>query len=182
MTSEKAKARRLLVDVVNATVIPLIEARGFSELESLKEPVPMWHLHRARSDGGYDVISVIFDKGRRPLFDAVINVIGAEGVRQPWGEFVEASRASAVAPLSRIKIQKEKCGIAAILPRWLVRGWFGFSATESAEKNRVEAERACREFASCLEQAERWWTTKQLGPNLMCERIEMPRMRDSSSS
>lgn len=183
MTSEKMKARRILVDVVKAELHPLLAARGFSPQETPPEPIPMMHLHRPRGDGGYDLISIVFDEKRRPLFYGVINVVGVTGVRQPWGESVEAKEAVAFTPLTRVLLQKRRTGvISMVLPRWFSRGWFGFSATESAEKNRVEAERACREFASCLEQAERWWTTKQLGPNLMCEHIEVPRTRDSSSS
>ena len=177
MIPEKAKSRSVLVDAVDEQVIPLLTTRGFRDLEIAKESIPMRHLHRPRSDGGYDAISVIFDKKRRPLFYGVINVIGADGVRQPWGEFIAASDAPAFSPLTRVLIQKRRQGVLpTLLPRWFCYGWFGFRAQESAEINRTEALRACREFAECLEQAERWWATKQLGPNLVSQNIEMPRV------
>lgn len=177
MNSEKAKARSLLVDAVDNQVIPLLVARGFRELKTARESIPMRHLQRSRRDGGYDAISIIFDKKRRPLFRGFINMIGADGVRQPWGEFIEAKDASAIVPLTRIMIQKRQRGLAMLLPRWFSRNWFGFRANDSAEANHAEATRACREFAECLEQAERWWTSREMGPNLVPQNLAMPAER-----
>ena len=128
----------------------------------------MWDLHRPRSDGGYDAISIIFDKKRRPLFYAVINVIAVDGVRQPWGEFVEAKDASAATPLTRVMLLKQRHGVVAmILPRWFGHDWFGFRPVENAAANQSAAVRTCEEFASGLDQAERWWVNRELGPNLV---------------
>ena len=183
MNSEKAKARSQLVDAVDNQVIPLLVARGFIQLEKAREPIPMRHLHRSRSDGGYDAISVLFDKKRRPLFYGIINVIEADGVRQPWGEFVEAKDASAVTSLNRVLIQKRTQGVLPmLLPRWFSHSWFGFSASDSGEVNRAEATRACREFAGCFDQAEQWWTGRELGPNLVPQNVVMPSVRTPVST
>ncbi len=172
MISEKAKARSVLVDAVEKEVIPLLTARGFRKIERPKEPIPMWDLHRPRKSGGYDVVSVIFDKKRRPLFYAIINVIEAQGVTQPWGEFVEAQHATAATPLKRVLLRQRKRGVMAkLLPGWFGYGWFGFQPGENNEANRAAASRACREFAACLEQADQWWVGGELGPNLVPQNI-----------
>jgi len=168
MKSEKTKARDVLVDAVIKHVLPQFRTHGFLELPRPKEPIPMWDFHRARADFGYDVISIIFDNKRRPRFDGAINTIGAEGIRQPWGEFIEASQATAFHPLTRVMILKRRHGvIATILPFWFSHDWFGFRPDENAEANQSAAMRTCEEFVACLKQTERWWTSRELGPNLV---------------
>jgi hypothetical protein len=174
MTSVKAKARKLLEDTVVKQVLPRLRTAGFVELPQPKEAIPMWNLHRRRGDGGYDVISVIFDKKRRPYFYGIINVVDTEGIRQPWGEFIEASRATAITPLKRILIQKKRKDIlAVVLGKWFSHGWFGFCPGDSAAANQAVALEACNEFVDCLGQAEQWWANRELGPNLVRGEVDI---------
>lgn len=142
----------------------------------------MWHLHRRRSDGGYDAISIIFDKKRRPLFDAVINIIAPHGIVLPSGETLAAEKATAVSALARVRVTKRyrrSQSLAAIL-RWLGYDWFGFQPRKDHTLNKRAAEGACEDFLGCLQQAYRWWETGELGPNLKQENLiidhsEIPR-------
>lgn len=168
MTSDKPKARHVLVSAVREHVLPQLVTRGFQELPKPKEPIPMWHLHRHRGDGGFDVISIIFDKNRRPEFYAAINTISADGLRQPWGEFVEANQATAFAPLKRVLLLKKRSGVlAVVLSRWFSHGWFAYRPNDNKEANQAAALHVCEQFVGCLDQAERWWNSRELGPNLV---------------
>jgi len=163
-----------MVEAVDNVIIPQLAKREFRELEVGKESIPMRHLHRVREDGGYDAISIIFDKRRRPSFCVYINVIGPEGLHQPWGEVLDPRQATAVAPLRRVVIRRIKSGlIASFLPRWCRYEWFGFSPKENADGNRSDVLRACEEFMTCIDQAERWWASRELGPNLVSEEISV---------
>jgi len=128
----------------------------------------MWHFSRPRSAGGFDVISIAFDKKRRPLFDAAINIVSAEGIKRPWGEVIKGSQATALASTTRIRVLKTvRRGVLAAVMRWLGHGWFGFEPRKNSDANEAAASVACEDFIGCLDQAERWWQTGELGPNLV---------------
>jgi hypothetical protein len=168
MTPAKAKARRILADAVMQRVLPRLHEAGFTELPLKKETIPMWDLHRPRKCGGYDAIDIVFDKKWRPKFYGMINTIEPEGIHPPWGGFFEASLASAAASPKRVIILKKRRGfLAIILKTWFSHGSFGFRPKDNPEANRLAALRTCDEFISCLDQAERWWANRELGPNLI---------------
>jgi len=162
------KASRVMVDAIVNQVIPPLKARGFLEMPQIKEAIPSWDFHRQRRNQGFDVFSITFDDKRRPYFYGAINIIDPKGIRQPWGEFIEADQATAFHPLKRILIQKKHSGfLAFFLPFWFSHGWFGFKANDNAEATKAAALRASEEFIACLDQAEKWWASRELGPNLV---------------
>ena len=167
MSSEISKARRLLVAAVKGYVLPDLEARGFVGMPKHKEPVPMWDLHRARTEGGYEVISVIFDERKRPQFYAIINLVPRDGMRI-GGDALPSERVTAATLFERVYVQKRSQGVLALLlPKWFSHTWFGFDAKDSETANTEAAKTTCMEFITCLDQAERWWKTRELGPNLV---------------
>jgi hypothetical protein len=127
----------------------------------------MWDLNRAHADGGYDVISVVFDERKRPQFYAIINLVPREGMRI-GGSVSPAEKVTAATLLERVYVQKRSQGVLALLlPKWFSHTWFGFDATADEAANAEAAQTACAEFIACLDQAERWWKTRELGPNLV---------------
>lgn len=156
-----------MVALIKAKLLPELYARGFSDIPQHKEPIPMWDLNRPRVGGGYDLISVIFDKRRRPRFYAIINRVDQAGVNYHWREPVPAQNVTAATLLSRVYIRRRNKGILALLlPRWFAHTMFGFKPREDAAFNKRAAEGACSEFLTCLGQAEHWWKTGEIGPNL----------------
>jgi hypothetical protein len=183
--TNKAQARRILRDTVASMVVPALQKRGFACFRESKGNPPSWHLNRARPDGGYDVISVTLEDGYRPLFDALINVISAEGIKKPWGEFISADQATASELLERVSIAKCVFRNRTIraLARWRGIGWFGFTPRDNAAFNKEAAKAACEQFIGCLDQAEQWWRNGSLGSNLVIERIgAVHRVPDAASS
>lgn len=172
MKSPEATACRVLVDKVRGSVLPALTAAGFSALDLPAESSPAWHLHRARVDGGYDVISIIFDKKHRPRFYGMINVISAKGLIDPWGKHTAASQACAVSPSERVLILKPRRGLLAmILPHWFGHGSFGFEPSGGSDHHLTEATRVCAEFLQSLSQAESWWADQKMGPNLISAKV-----------
>jgi hypothetical protein len=173
MASEKSKARRILRDEIEHHVISKLVDRGFVPLNIHRGSPPAWSLNRQRQDGGYDVILVMLEDGYRPLFDAILNVIPKQGIHRPWGEHIDPSRASA----SDLPDRAVMAGIAFRNPtlrallRWQGIGWFGFRPQSSAACNKRRAEEACLKFIGCLDQAEEWFSSGMLGPNLVKEHI-----------
>lgn len=167
MSKQRTSSRRILVAMVKAKVLPQLHARGFSAIPQRKEPIPMWDFNRPRPDGGYDVISVIFDEKWSPRFYAIINIVEPAGVSYPWGESIPPQRVTAATLLDRVFVRKKNVGILALLfPRWFSHTWFGCEPQKDANTDTREAERACEAFVACLDEAEHWWRTGELGPHL----------------
>jgi len=168
MFTNLSKARSVMVTAIKKEILPELYRRGFSEMPMYKESIPMWHLNRLRSDHGYDVISIIFDKRRRPLFDVTINIVSQSGIVYPWGESIPASNVTAITPQKRVNVWKRRKGILAfIYSYWFKHTRFGFKPQNNANLNQNAAKKACEEFIAYLEQIEHWWRTRELGPDLV---------------
>lgn len=168
MKSNKRSARRLLIETVETQVLPALEKRDFKKIIAFQESRPNWSYHRSRKSGGYDLLSISFDAKHRPEFYALINTVEPKGIHQPWGEYVRADEATAFHPLRRILLLKKNAGpLAFILPYWFSHIWWGIKPKQSTESNSAAALHVCGEFLACLEQAEKWWTTGELGKNLV---------------
>ena len=183
----KKKSRapaRILTEMVRQRILPELGAMGFAENQESKNAVPMWHLHRAKGEGSFDLISVILDDKRRPDFYAVINKVGPAGLAQPWGQQIMAPDVTALDFSCRIFMMKKRVGVTAfLLPRWFSHRWFGFTPQFDEQRNRIGAERECRHFIKCLEQAEQWWKNGVVGPNLLSGEIRViGRMPSGKSS
>ncbi len=173
MASEKSKARRILCNKIDLHIIPILVDRGFVPLNNQRGSPPAWSLNRQRQDGGYDAILVMLEDGYRPLFDAILNIIPKQGIHRPWGEHVDPSRATAADLPDRavmVGIAFRNPTLRALL-RWQGIGWFGFKPQRNAAINMRRAEEACSEFIGCLDQAEQWFRSGTLGPNLVKEHI-----------
>ena len=168
MSSELSKSRRVLVEAIKGSVFPELRLRAFSEISRGKEPGIIGNFSRLRADGGYDVISLDLDEKKRPQFHAIIGCVDAKGLIYPWGESIPANQVTALFLLTRVFVQKRGRGVLSlILPRWFGHAFFGFTPREDAAFNQQAAVTACAEFVACLDQAERWWRTGELGPNLV---------------
>jgi hypothetical protein len=173
MASESSKARRILRDEVECRVVPILLDRGFLRLDLRRGTPPAWSFNRKRQDNGYDAILVMLEDGYRPLFDAILNVIPKSGIHRPWGEYIDPSRASAAdlpdrAVMAGIAVRNPT--LRALL-RWQGIGWFGFRPKSDAAFNKRRAGEACAKFIACLDQAEEWFRSGVMGPNLVKEHI-----------
>ena len=167
-SSEISKSRRTLVEAIKRSVFHELRLRAFSEISQRKELGIIGDFSRLRPDGGYDVISIDLDEKKRPRFHAIIGCIDAKGLSYPWGESIPSNQVTAPALLTRVFVQKIGRGaLSLILQRWFGHTTFGFKPREDAVYNQQAAEAACAEFVACLDQAERWWRTGELGPNLV---------------
>lgn len=168
----KASARRFLREGITKIVIPALGSRGFVQFSDSKGSPPHWDLHRLRDDGGFDLISIGFVDGYRPLFDATINVAPAGTSVTSWGEKRAINEMTAIDLHGGVEVAGrvfQNRTIRAMMRFWGI-GWFGFSARNNNAHNKQAAENACAQFIVCLDQAERWWRDGSLGPNLVMSR------------
>lgn len=167
-------ARQALIDSIQRIIVPRLLALGFSRMEIESQTIPMWDFHRSRSDGGFDLLGITLDKRGQPAFLCTINTIDAEGITQPWGEWVGAANATASTPLRRVMLLKRREGlIGYLLPKWFGHCEFGFEASDEQQRNIATAEAVCAEYLACLPQAASWWKTGALGPNLVVGELQV---------
>jgi hypothetical protein len=166
--SPRAIARSELVAAIKRVIFPLLENLGFEAMPHEKAAALLvYSWHRAAEGGGYHLLDIVFDAKRRPEFGAMIQVVGTEGYTLPWGAHIPAEKVSASHHLKRIFLQKLNPSIfAKVLPIWIKHIYFGIRPNSDSGAARNEAERVCAEFWQCFPQAEKWWESRVLGPNL----------------
>lgn len=144
--------------------MPELGRRGFVRMTSVAAAPTQLHFHRPRADGGYDLFTVTFDRRSRPSFYGVINRADAAPLRQPWGETIAAGSVHALTPAARVFLQQRGTGVRArLLPQWF--GHTPFAVEDDAGPDAVAA--CVAAFLDCLPQADRWWESQTLGPNLI---------------
>jgi hypothetical protein len=171
MSSSKnpcAIARSELIAAIKRVIFPLLENVGFEAMPHEKAAALLvYQWHRAVEGGGYHLLDIVFDAKRRPEFGAMIQMVGPEGHTLSWGEHVLAEKVSAAHHLKRIFLKKLNPSIfAKVLPIWIKHIDFGIRPNSDSGAVRKEAERVCAEFWQCFPQAEKWWQSRVLGPNL----------------
>lgn len=126
--------------------------------------VLMYHWHRPRPDGGFDLLNLVFDAHRKPAFHAMIQKVGSEGLVTCWGEHVPYDEVNASHSLKRVFVQRVNRGVwGMLLPKWFGHVPFSTGADSGPERSRS----VCNEFLACFGQAERWWEDGSLGPNVI---------------
>jgi hypothetical protein len=173
MKSPRSEARRSLRRSIERVIFPELEKRGFKLLRLASKSPPIWAFHRARYDGGFDVIDLIMKTGNQPLFDACINVIPKAGISRSWDGAIPAKEAMASDLPERIAIARKIIHNRTIraLARWVGVSWFGFKGSGNQSSDENLAIGSCDEFISTLDQAEAWWKANEVGPNLIKEVI-----------
>ena len=173
MRTSQLDARRMLRCSLERIVIPELAKRGFTLLRRASGAPPIWVFNRPRNDGGYDVLDLMMESGKRPHFDARINVVSEHGISRSWGAPIPAKEAMACDSPVRIAIARNAFQNRTFraLARWVGIGWFGYKASGDPALNERLAVASCVEFVSTLDQAEAWWSAKEFGPNLVKESI-----------
>lgn len=169
MSARSASAntvRRLLRDTVEERITAALAERGFARFSTGKDAPTHLHFRREHpaGSGAYDLFTVTFDRRQQPSFHGVLNRVGPEPIRQPWGETVAVDAAHALTPSRRVLLQQRSRGLRAkLLPGWFAHA--PFSVDESADKDAVNS--VVTEFLACLPQADHWWAGQTSGPNLV---------------